>query len=103
MTCKLVAGLQATSIFVSTISITAIALDRYKVIVKPGTGPCHPVNTVLTLSMIWFVSLLLSGPLFIYRTVESHKIGEIKVILIRARTRLWMRLPIGRAIPVAIE
>lgn len=77
MTCKLVAGLQATSIFVSTISITAIALDRYKVIVKPSTGPCHPINTVLTLSLIWLVALLLSGPLFVYRTVESHKIGKL--------------------------
>lgn len=29
--CKLIGTLQATSIFVSTISITAIALDRYQV------------------------------------------------------------------------
>lgn len=29
--CKLISTLQATSIFVSTISITAIALDRYQV------------------------------------------------------------------------
>ncbi|GIY87757.1 neuropeptide F receptor [Caerostris extrusa] len=38
--CKLVAGLQGTSIFVSTISITAIALDRYKVIVYPTQETC---------------------------------------------------------------
>lgn len=31
--CKMIGTLQATSIFVSTISITAIALDRYQVIV----------------------------------------------------------------------
>lgn len=30
--CKMIGTLQATSIFVSTISITAIALDRYQVI-----------------------------------------------------------------------
>lgn len=29
--CKMIGPLQATSIFVSTISITAIALDRYQV------------------------------------------------------------------------
>jgi neuropeptide Y receptor len=29
--CKMIGTLQATSIFVSTISITAIALDRYQV------------------------------------------------------------------------
>lgn len=32
--CKIVGPLQATSIFVSTISITAIALDRYQVSVN---------------------------------------------------------------------
>ncbi|RWS24560.1 neuropeptide F receptor-like protein, partial [Leptotrombidium deliense] len=53
ITCKLVAGLEATSIFVSTISITAIALDRYKVIVKPSPEPCHPLQTLITLSSIW--------------------------------------------------
>ncbi|XP_015789549.1 neuropeptide F receptor-like isoform X2 [Tetranychus urticae] len=74
-TCKLVAGLQATSIFVSTISITAIALDRYKVIVNPNCEPCHPINTFITLSAIWITALALSAPLFIYRTVESHSIN----------------------------
>ncbi|XP_053211656.1 neuropeptide F receptor-like isoform X2 [Panonychus citri] len=74
-TCKLVAGLQATSIFVSTISITAIALDRYKVIVNPNCEPCQPINTFITLSAIWLTALALSAPLFIYRTVESHPIN----------------------------
>lgn len=70
--CKLVAGLQATSIFVSTISITAIALDRYKVIVYPthqesanGTR-----GAALLLASVWIGALLLSLPLFRFRTVE---------------------------------
>jgi neuropeptide F receptor len=36
--CKLIGTLQATSIFVSTISITAIALDRYQVILRIYKG-----------------------------------------------------------------
>lgn len=32
--CKMIGTLQATTIFVSTISITSIALDRYQVSVK---------------------------------------------------------------------
>lgn len=32
LVCKMIGTLQATSIFVSTISITAIAMDRYQVI-----------------------------------------------------------------------
>lgn len=71
------AGLQATSIFVSTISITAIALDRYKVIVYPthqetasGTR-----GAALLLASVWVGALVLSLPLFGYRTVEQ--IGNI--------------------------
>jgi neuropeptide Y receptor len=78
--CKLVAGLQATSIFVSTISITAIALDRYKVIVYPthqetasGTR-----GALLLLASVWIGALSLSLPLFTYRTVEHHEITSRK-------------------------
>ncbi|UYV68402.1 NPY1R [Cordylochernes scorpioides] len=46
LTCKLVAALQATSIFVSTISITAIALDRYKVIIYASPERCRPIISV---------------------------------------------------------
>jgi len=76
--CKLVAGLQATSIFVSTISITAIALDRYKVIVYPthqetangARGVC------LLLASVWVGALLLSLPLFSFRTVEHVRLRK---------------------------
>lgn len=78
ITCKLVAGLQATSIFVSTISITAIALDRYKVIVYPthqesanGTR-----SAVLLLASVWIGALLLSLPLFKFREVKHFELRK---------------------------
>ncbi|XP_076363829.1 neuropeptide F receptor-like [Tachypleus tridentatus] len=74
-TCKLVAALQATSIFVSTISITAIALDRYKVIVYPTQQSCTPLHAVSTLTSIWVIALFLSSPLFIFRTVDHVHVG----------------------------
>lgn len=76
--CKLVAGLQATSIFVSTISITAIALDRYKVIVYPT----HKETTngvksaALLLTSVWICALLLSLPLFKVRTVQHNDLRK---------------------------
>lgn len=76
--CKLVAGLQATSIFVSTISITAIALDRYKVIVYP-THQEVPNGTrgfALLLASVWVGALLLSAPLFWFRTVEHYTLRK---------------------------
>jgi hypothetical protein len=81
--CKLVAGFQATSIFVSTISITAIALDRYKVIVYPthqetasGTR-----GALLLLASVWIGALSLSLPLFTYRTIDHHEITSRKLRL----------------------
>ncbi|KAI1289132.1 Neuropeptide F receptor [Halotydeus destructor] len=72
--CKLVAALQATSIFVSTISITAISLDRYSAIIHPTVGQdCRPLKTVTTLAMIWLVSLICSVPLFLGRTVVDGR------------------------------
>ena len=75
--CKLVAGLQATSIFVSAISITAIALDRYQVIVNPTRQACHPLKTITTLTCIWALALMLASPLFYYRTVESVSLKSL--------------------------
>lgn len=75
--CKLVAGLQATSIFVSAISITAIALDRYQVIVNPTRQACHPLKTIITLTCIWVLALMLASPLFYYRTVESISLESL--------------------------
>lgn len=70
--CKLVAGLQATSIFVSAISITAIALDRYRVIVNPTQRQaCHPLKTLVTISGIWIFALILASPLFVFRQVDT--------------------------------
>ncbi|XP_055927550.1 neuropeptide F receptor-like isoform X1 [Argiope bruennichi] len=73
--CKLVAGLQATSIFVSTISITAIALDRYKVIVYPTQETCRPLRVFFTIFCIWLVALLLASPLFVFRTVVHFPVN----------------------------
>ncbi|ROT68912.1 neuropeptide F receptor [Penaeus vannamei] len=73
--CKLVGTLQATCIFVSTISITAIALDRYQVIVYPTKDSLKTVGAVLTLLLIWKVSFILALPNFIWRTLKHHVVN----------------------------
>ncbi|XP_043068022.1 neuropeptide F receptor isoform X3 [Drosophila bipectinata] len=65
--CKTIAMLQALCIFVSTISITAIAFDRYQVIVYPTRDSLQFVGAVTTLACIWALALLLASPLFIYK------------------------------------
>ncbi|CAL4157312.1 unnamed protein product [Meganyctiphanes norvegica] len=73
--CKLVGTLQATCVFVSTISITAIALDRYQVIVYPTEASLKTVGALATLLGIWAVAIILSLPNFIWRTLEHHPIS----------------------------
>ncbi|XP_076040341.1 neuropeptide F receptor-like [Oratosquilla oratoria] len=70
--CKLVGTLQATSIFVSTISITAIALDRYQVIVYPTKESLQTLGAVATLLGIWKFSFILALPNFIWRTLSHY-------------------------------
>ncbi|XP_065155464.1 neuropeptide F receptor isoform X2 [Atheta coriaria] len=70
--CKLVGTMQATSTFVSTISIVAIALDRYQVIIYPTRENLQLVGAAIILCVIWTLAVLLSLPLFIYKKITSH-------------------------------
>nr|CAD7199063.1 unnamed protein product [Timema douglasi]CAD7416547.1 unnamed protein product [Timema poppensis] len=73
--CKMLGTLQATSIFVSTISITAIALDRYQVIVYPTRESLQKLGAIIILSCIWVASLVLASPMFIWKTLKHHEIN----------------------------
>jgi neuropeptide Y receptor len=70
----MVGSLQAVSIFVSTLSITAIALDRYQLIVYPTKRSFQLTGALLALGGIWVLGIVLALPLFIVRTLEHHDI-----------------------------
>jgi neuropeptide Y receptor len=72
--CKMLGTLQATSIFVSTISITAIALDRYQVIVYPTRENLQKLGAVVILTCIWVAAIILASPMFFWRTLKHHDI-----------------------------
>ncbi|KAI9556686.1 hypothetical protein GHT06_016476 [Daphnia sinensis] len=74
VSCKMVGSLQAVSIFVSTLSITAIALDRYQLIVYPTKRAFQLTGASLALAAIWAIGIVLALPLFIVRTLEHHDI-----------------------------
>ncbi|KAK4015651.1 hypothetical protein OUZ56_030625 [Daphnia magna] len=74
VSCKMVGSLQAVSIFVSTLSITAIALDRYQLIVYPTKRAFQLTGASLVLAAIWAICIVLALPLFIVRTLEHHDI-----------------------------
>ncbi|XP_049840382.1 neuropeptide F receptor-like [Schistocerca gregaria] len=73
--CKMLGTLQATSIFVSTMSITAIALDRYHVIVYPTRESLKKVGAAAILSLIWLLSLVLASPMFVWRSLDQHELN----------------------------
>ncbi|XP_064631305.1 neuropeptide F receptor-like [Lineus longissimus] len=69
--CKFVPMFQGTNVFVSTISITAIALDRFQVIVYPTKDSMKKVGSAVALICIWVISLLMASPLLIFNVMEE--------------------------------
>nr|ANO39141.1 NPYR-6 [Schmidtea mediterranea] len=70
--CKLSALLQGTNIFVSTISITAIALDRFQVIVHPTITSMDRKAAVKMLAVIWILSIFLASPLIVFSKIKHE-------------------------------
>lgn len=71
--CKLSAMLQGTNVFVSTISITAIALDRFQVIVYPTKDSMKKIGGAAALVTIWIISLLMASPLIIFSVYKEEQ------------------------------
>lgn len=71
--CKLVPMMAGTNVFVSTITITAIALDRFHLIVHPTEKDlltARPGATALAISAIWMLAVLLATPLLGFSTIK---------------------------------
>ena len=74
LSCKAAGGLQAVSIFVSTITITAIALDRYQLIVYPTKDVLKRIGAIAGIFFIWINGFCLASPIFVFRTLEHHNL-----------------------------
>eukprot|EP00095_Tigriopus_kingsejongensis_P011593 maker-scaffold297_size217559-snap-gene-1.19 protein:Tk11593 transcript:maker-scaffold297_size217559-snap-gene-1.19-mRNA-1 annotation:"neuropeptide f receptor" len=68
--CPVAALLQGTSIFVSTLSITAIALDRRQLIVCPHKGAWGIKAMLASVPVIWGLALALASPMAIWKKLE---------------------------------
>lgn len=68
--CKLVPFVQVTSVYVSTFSMTVIAIDRYQAILKPlGGRLSSAMPTSIIILSIWLLAALLSIPHAIFNQV----------------------------------
>ncbi len=74
--CKFIPMCAGTNVFVSTISITAIALDRFQVIVYPSKDSMKKVGAAVALMSIWIISLLMASPLLIFNVHSPAEMGS---------------------------
>ncbi|KAL8600504.1 hypothetical protein ACOMHN_004998 [Nucella lapillus] len=70
--CKFVTMFQGTNLFVSTISITAIALDRFQVIVYPTKESMKKAGAAIGLLSVWVISFLMASPALLFQVLDAY-------------------------------
>uniref|UniRef100_A0A915CVJ2 G-protein coupled receptors family 1 profile domain-containing protein n=1 Tax=Ditylenchus dipsaci TaxID=166011 RepID=A0A915CVJ2_9BILA len=70
--CHLLPLVQAVSVFVSTFSLSAIAIDRYNLVVRPYAHPIKVQGATLVAIVLWAFSVVVSLPYAYYMTLEQY-------------------------------
>ncbi|XP_076461506.1 putative neuropeptide Y receptor 11 [Babylonia areolata] len=70
--CKFVTMFQGTNLFVSTISITAIALDRFQVIVYPTKESMKKAGAAIGLLSVWVISFFMASPALLFQVLDAY-------------------------------
>uniref|UniRef100_A0A8R1HP41 G_PROTEIN_RECEP_F1_2 domain-containing protein n=2 Tax=Caenorhabditis japonica TaxID=281687 RepID=A0A8R1HP41_CAEJA len=73
--CKLIPLVQGASIFVSSFSLSAIALDRYNLVVRPHKQKLSTRSAMMIALLIWVISVVVCMPYGWYMDVD--KIGGL--------------------------
>ena len=71
--CHLVLYAQGTSVYISTLTLTSIAIDRFRLIISPFKPRMRQETCVYIISGIWVFSLLATLP---YGIFLSHELIE---------------------------
>lgn len=97
---------QAVSTFVSTLSLSAIAIDRYNLIVRPHVQTLSVKGATNIAIVLWIVSVIVSLPYGFYMTLESYDsicgqvdwlfINNVNSALIQFCTEYWPSKSIQR-------
>ena len=71
--CKLVPTVAGTNVFVSTLSITAIALDRFHLIVHPTDKDPLLIKSCMAMVIvgIWLLAVFLAAPLMVFSITQA--------------------------------
>ncbi|GFS75790.1 probable G-protein coupled receptor 83 [Nephila pilipes] len=93
--CSFVPLVQVTSVYVSTFTMTCIAVDRYRIISKPLEPRLRSMQAIKIIVCVWLLALLLSLPHAIFNKIETVFTNRH---LVRCRavyprdTSLWITL-----------
>lgn len=71
--CRALSMAFGVMVFVSTYTLTAIAVDRYVLIVKPLSQKLSPRKAVVVGAMILLLSVVVTLPVGLYSEVQEHK------------------------------
>lgn len=71
VSCKLLSGLVYCSVYGSQLTVTAVSVQRYLVVVR--RVDCKQVRKTVLLGVVWLVALLLSIPTFVVRQVKTEQ------------------------------
>ncbi len=74
--CKLVNAGQATPVFMSSLSIVAIALDRYRCIIQPDLTQLSVKHSVICSALMAAFSTMMSVPLFAAAELSDHFVAK---------------------------
>lgn len=98
--CKMVPTFQATNVFVSTFSYSAIAVDRYKVIVYSSRSHPNKTGNFIVIGTIWVVALMCAIPMTLYTTVEVAEF--MGYVLYRKCYPLWPSYTMSKAYTISV-
>uniref|UniRef100_A0A183C3C0 G_PROTEIN_RECEP_F1_2 domain-containing protein n=1 Tax=Globodera pallida TaxID=36090 RepID=A0A183C3C0_GLOPA len=70
--CHLLPMVQAASVFVSTFSLSAIAIDRYWLVLYPHSGSISPAKATVVAAVLWLLSVLISVPYSVHMTLVEY-------------------------------
>ncbi|VDK39831.1 unnamed protein product [Taenia asiatica] len=69
--CKLSSMVQATNVYVSSMSITAIALDRFRLIMNPSRQDINARTVYVIICFLWMLAFTLSTPVGVFARVST--------------------------------
>ncbi|VDN97978.1 unnamed protein product [Rodentolepis nana] len=67
--CKLFSMVQAMNVYVSSMSITAIALDRFRLIMNPSRQDINVKTVYVIILFLWILGFILSTPIGVFAKV----------------------------------